>query len=366
MSDTPNTPPDSPDDQQNSDNTESFWQRFKNGINRENFLIKKFIDDIRIELKKKLSEEKKELFQKKIPAAKMKAKVWSKRILIATTIAGASAGVAELSGGYTTKAVKAIRESYDAYQLKSAFGRLDEVKRYFDIHDKDFKNINSADIQNNPQRFVEDFREARRQLQKGISAAFEIKQTKVRFHPKVLSGITKKLNKASIRLNSNDVRELHKAADCFRHTLGCDLFVSFVKQLDTNGIITLSETLKNLQGKIRKMSKILSTLTDSDIKEYSNNAIINDHLKEKYQKQSRLPTYDLAFGSQGREVIKLQKLLEEFGFLKEPFREGHYDKRTKKAVLEFQLKKGIIKSKKSAGAGRTGPKTRKALDGMID
>jgi len=72
---------------------------------------------------------------------------------------------------------------------------------------------------------------------------------------------------------------------------------------------------------------------------------------------------DLELGMKNEEVKILQVLLQQMGFF--PIGQectGYYGGITMAAVIAFQLKYGIIKSKDEAGAGRFGPKTREQMN----
>ena len=69
-------------------------------------------------------------------------------------------------------------------------------------------------------------------------------------------------------------------------------------------------------------------------------------------------TQDLEFGNNGSDVILLQDFLKKLGFFPVIDSTGYYGAITVKAVMDFQLKNGIIKTENSPGAGRCGPATR--------
>ena len=73
-------------------------------------------------------------------------------------------------------------------------------------------------------------------------------------------------------------------------------------------------------------------------------------------------TTDLDLNDKGENVVKLQNILIENGYLVEGFNTGYFGNLTKSAVLKFQLEKGIIQSANDMGAGRVGPNTRAALN----
>ena len=70
---------------------------------------------------------------------------------------------------------------------------------------------------------------------------------------------------------------------------------------------------------------------------------------------------DLEMNYVGAEVTLLQELLIKGGYLDSTSKTGYFGEKTREAVIQFQLKRGIIKSQKDHGAGRVGPKTRQAL-----
>lgn len=81
---------------------------------------------------------------------------------------------------------------------------------------------------------------------------------------------------------------------------------------------------------------------------------------EKYQFLN-----DLELGMKNEEVKKLQEILQQMGFF--PAGQectGFYYGITRQAVLDFQLKYGIVQSKEESGAGRFGPKTREKLNSL--
>jgi len=74
---------------------------------------------------------------------------------------------------------------------------------------------------------------------------------------------------------------------------------------------------------------------------------------------------DLAFGDKGEAVQKIQRILIKQGFLTKGLDSGTFGSKTEKALMQFQLKKGIIQSVQQAGAGKAGPKTRTFLNTLI-
>jgi len=74
---------------------------------------------------------------------------------------------------------------------------------------------------------------------------------------------------------------------------------------------------------------------------------------------------DLDYGVSGRKVVELQEYLKALGFLNHSVT-GKYFDLTEKAVLEFQLWKGIINDENALGAGRLGPGTRYRLNNFAE
>ena len=67
---------------------------------------------------------------------------------------------------------------------------------------------------------------------------------------------------------------------------------------------------------------------------------------------------DLEFGMKDYDIVILQDLLKDLGYFPVIDSTGYYGAITVKAVIDFQLKNGIIKTENSPGAGRCGPATR--------
>jgi hypothetical protein len=74
-------------------------------------------------------------------------------------------------------------------------------------------------------------------------------------------------------------------------------------------------------------------------------------------------TRDMHMGDRVSEVKALQELLVRKGYLTEDYATGYFGSHTQQALINFQIKAGIIKSKNSSGAGFAGPRTRAALNG---
>lgn len=75
--------------------------------------------------------------------------------------------------------------------------------------------------------------------------------------------------------------------------------------------------------------------------------------------------FDLDLEMENGDVVKLQEILKALGFFpKDQNCTGYYGGITAKAVLDFQLKYGIVASKDEPGAGRFGPKTREKLNSL--
>ncbi len=74
---------------------------------------------------------------------------------------------------------------------------------------------------------------------------------------------------------------------------------------------------------------------------------------------------DLALGDKGEAVQKLQRVLIQQGFLAKGLDTGTFGSKTQQALIQFQLKKGIIGNAQQAGTGTAGPKTRALLNSLI-
>lgn len=74
---------------------------------------------------------------------------------------------------------------------------------------------------------------------------------------------------------------------------------------------------------------------------------------------------DLSLGDKGEVVQKLQKVLIQQGFLAKGLDTGTFGEKTEKALIQLQLKKGIVSTSNQHGAGVVGPKTRIVLNTLI-
>ncbi|MCF7845883.1 MAG: peptidoglycan-binding protein [Candidatus Peribacteraceae bacterium] len=73
----------------------------------------------------------------------------------------------------------------------------------------------------------------------------------------------------------------------------------------------------------------------------------------------------LELGDSGEAVVELQKVLQKLGY-SDLEASGEFDEATELAVLDFQIKSEVLTSADDAGAGIFGPKTRAALNDLID
>lgn len=72
----------------------------------------------------------------------------------------------------------------------------------------------------------------------------------------------------------------------------------------------------------------------------------------------------LSLGDTGDDVEKLQKTLQKLGY-SELEVSGEYDAATETAILDFQIKSEVLSSADDLGAGHFGPKTRAALNALV-
>lgn len=69
---------------------------------------------------------------------------------------------------------------------------------------------------------------------------------------------------------------------------------------------------------------------------------------------------DLARGAQGSDVRQVQKLLRYLGYYRGRT-DGIFDRDVQRAILSFQLEKGVVRQAMDSGAGRIGPATKAAI-----
>jgi peptidoglycan hydrolase-like protein with peptidoglycan-binding domain/3D (Asp-Asp-Asp) domain-containing protein len=72
----------------------------------------------------------------------------------------------------------------------------------------------------------------------------------------------------------------------------------------------------------------------------------------------------LSLNDRGKEVVKLQNVLAEHGYFPKGLSTGYFGGKTKDALIQFQLNKGVITKATGLGAGRLGPKTRAVLNAL--
>ncbi len=74
---------------------------------------------------------------------------------------------------------------------------------------------------------------------------------------------------------------------------------------------------------------------------------------------------NLALGDIGDEIEKLQKILAKLGY-SELEVNGEFDEATELAIIDFQMKSEVLDSAEGFGAGSFGPKTRAALNTLVE
>jgi peptidoglycan hydrolase-like protein with peptidoglycan-binding domain len=84
------------------------------------------------------------------------------------------------------------------------------------------------------------------------------------------------------------------------------------------------------------------------------------------KKEKQIISKNLKKGDQGVIVKELQKMLKEEGYLQISQETEFFGSLTEKALIQYQIDKGIIPSKNNAGAGIVGPMTRNSLNAFID
>lgn len=75
-------------------------------------------------------------------------------------------------------------------------------------------------------------------------------------------------------------------------------------------------------------------------------------------------TKTLSMKDRGLDVVKLQNILIDKGYLAKGFNTGYFGTKTKDALVKFQIEEGIVKSSTDPGAGRAGSSTREVLNSL--
>lgn len=73
---------------------------------------------------------------------------------------------------------------------------------------------------------------------------------------------------------------------------------------------------------------------------------------------------DLSLNDKGEDVKKLQEALQKFGLYSGEIHES-FNEATRRALIQFQIKVGIVDSQNDFGAGYFGPQTRRAMEREI-
>lgn len=88
--------------------------------------------------------------------------------------------------------------------------------------------------------------------------------------------------------------------------------------------------------------------------------VLND-VREKLEEKGSLVASTMQLGSNGPQVRTLQRLLAAKGFFPAEMINGNFGPLTEKAVLDYQLKRELLKSASDKGAGTVGPVTLRML-----
>jgi len=73
---------------------------------------------------------------------------------------------------------------------------------------------------------------------------------------------------------------------------------------------------------------------------------------------------ELDLHDRNENVVTLQNILIEGGYLQADLNTGYFGQKTEEAVLKFQIEKGIVTSSLDPGAGRVGPQTLSSLNSI--
>ena len=74
---------------------------------------------------------------------------------------------------------------------------------------------------------------------------------------------------------------------------------------------------------------------------------------------------ELDLEDKGNDVVKLQNILIKEGCLEAGLNTGYFGSKTESALIQLQIKKGIVADMNSLGAGRVGPKTKTILNKLV-
>lgn len=111
----------------------------------------------------------------------------------------------------------------------------------------------------------------------------------------------------------------------------------------------------------RTRTALVQILWQRKVARRAENFLLLARIDDLVLAQNRVPSHFLGKGEKGEQVLLLQKLLAERGFLPAERATGFFGAETQKAVIAFQKSRGIIKTDRDRGAGTMGPGTRQTF-----
>jgi len=181
------------------------------------------------------------------------------------------------------KKTNTIEQVTEALKKHAILEKLLKIKAYFEENKENFSRIGKNAIKN-PWRANTEIKEINKKLDEANQILDELINTEIRFHPVLFEKAIKTINEILNKLRTNpEIDRLHSWAGTFKRSknnLGVIKWMGGIK-VDTDAVIALSSTIKELQVRLVKARKKILELSDGSIEGYSNNFVINHYIEQK-------------------------------------------------------------------------------------
>jgi hypothetical protein len=199
-------------------------------------------------------------------------------IVKVVTVAIATLGIggiaAEIKGGYTSKTAEVV-------WLSSDLEKLLELEKYLKENgDRIVTKLRRADSEN-LWPTVKLLKEVKEKVEIANESLSEIRESDVRLNSKLIKKAVGKINKIIRVLNGSRIEGLHDHAKRFRDSKKGFGIVDWIgsTMTDTNAVIACSSHARALEKDMRKLKKILNSITEKMEEGMSNNKVLNYYLE---------------------------------------------------------------------------------------
>ena len=171
---------------------------------------------------------------------------------------------------YSSKKVEDLKEVWD---LSDEFRDIKNTQDYFEEHKKDLSDIGSYDVFVNTKITTRKFRNANKKLSSVLESLENIKSSDLRFSEDFLQNDIDALEDVLDELDSYSIDIFH---DIVNQNTKKGYIASFLMpKYKEREVLELSMKIKNFRNNIAKIKESLKSITDKNIKTYSNNSILN-------------------------------------------------------------------------------------------